>query len=49
MENKNKKSPLKIFGAIGTALGFGAKSGIMSLNPALAGRSFSWRCFIRWH
>ena len=37
MENKNKKSPLKIFGAIGTALGFGAKSGIMSLNPALAG------------
>jgi len=38
MENNNKKSPLKNpFAAIGTALGFGAKSGIMSLNPALAG------------
>jgi hypothetical protein len=38
MENNNKKSPLKNpFAAIGSALGFGAKSGIMSLNPALAG------------
>ena len=38
MENKNKKSPLKNpFAVIGKALGFGAKSGIMSLNPALAG------------
>jgi len=41
MENNNKRSPAKILGllkGIGTAVGFtGTGTGLMSLNPALAG------------